>query len=214
MLLLTCATSAEADALRQGLAAAGLDPRRTPVTVTGIGRGATAFAYARALMQRPTGVVQVGIGGAYPAAGLAVGAVAVATQDTYADLGADDDGRLLSVADLGLHLLPGFPGQTFPADPALSAMFAGVQGPFLTVETATGSAANAARLVDRWGPALVESMEGAAGAHACALDGVPFAQVRAISNLVGPRDRAAWAVREALAAVVDVVVAGVRKLIT
>ena len=43
-------------------------------------------------------------------------------------------------------------------------------------------------------------MEGAGVAAAAARHGVPFAEVRAISNLVGPRDRAAWRIPEALAA--------------
>ena len=35
-------------------------------------------------------------------------------------------------------------------------------------------------------------MEGAAFAYACSLSGVPYAQVRAISNLVERRNRKAW----------------------
>jgi futalosine hydrolase len=35
---------------------------------------------------------------------------------------------------------------------------------------------------------------------ACAAAGKPFGEVRAISNLVGPRDREAWRIAPALAA--------------
>jgi futalosine hydrolase len=35
-------------------------------------------------------------------------------------------------------------------------------------------------------------MEGAAFAYACALSGLPYAQVRAISNVVERRNRGAW----------------------
>ena len=38
----------------------------------------------------------------------------------------------------------------------------------------------------------VESMEGAAFMYACLIAGVPFAQVRAVSNRVERRNRAAW----------------------
>ena len=34
-------------------------------------------------------------------------------------------------------------------------------------------------------------------ATACAMAQVPFAELRTISNLIGPRDRAAWRIREA-----------------
>jgi futalosine hydrolase len=48
--------------------------------------------------------------------------------------------------------------------------------------------------------ASIESMEGAAWALACQSAGVPFAQVRSISNVAGPRDRPAWRIPQALAA--------------
>ena len=41
-------------------------------------------------------------------------------------------------------------------------------------------------------------------AQACALAGVPFGEVRAISNPVGPRDRAAWQIGPALDALARV----------
>ena len=43
----------------------------------------------------------------------------------------------------------------------------------------------------------VESMEGAAILQVGALMGVPAGEIRAISNAVGDRDRAAWKLREA-----------------
>ena len=44
----------------------------------------------------------------------------------------------------------------------------------------------------------VESMEGAAFMYACLLRDLPFAQVRAVSNVVEPRNRDAWKMREAV----------------
>jgi len=46
----------------------------------------------------------------------------------------------------------------------------------------------------------VESMEGAAFMYACLVAGVPFAQVRAVSNVVERRNRAAWKLGEAISA--------------
>jgi futalosine hydrolase len=48
--------------------------------------------------------------------------------------------------------------------------------------------------------ALCESMEGAAAAQICALYGIPFLEVRGISNLVEDRNRAAWRLAEAAGA--------------
>jgi futalosine hydrolase len=40
-------------------------------------------------------------------------------------------------------------------------------------------------------------------ACAAGLAGVPFAELRAVSNPVGPRDRAAWRLREAFSALAE-----------
>ena len=47
-------------------------------------------------------------------------------------------------------------------------------------------------------------MEGAAFMYACLMHDVPFAQVRAVSNAVEPRDRERWRIQEALAALAAV----------
>jgi futalosine hydrolase len=41
-------------------------------------------------------------------------------------------------------------------------------------------------------------MEGAAFAYACRLGGVPYAQVRAVSNVVERRNREAWQIEQAI----------------
>ena len=43
-------------------------------------------------------------------------------------------------------------------------------------------------------------MEGAAFMYTCAVNGVPYAQVRAVSNVVERRNRAAWQIGPAVAA--------------
>lgn len=55
-------------------------------------------------------------------------------------------------------------------------------------------------LDDRWREesADVESMEGAAFFEACLRHGVPFAEIRAISNFVGETDRSRWDIPLAL----------------
>jgi futalosine hydrolase len=74
----------------------------------------------------------------------------------------------------------------------------------LTVSTVTGTAERASALAERYPDAVAEGMEGFGVASACALAGVPFGEVRAISNPVGPRDRAAWRIGPALDALAEV----------
>ena len=56
----------------------------------------------------------------------------------------------------------------------------------------TGSADRAAELRRRHPRALAEAMEGFGVAEAAAAHGLPVLEIRAVSNPVGPRDRAAW----------------------
>ena len=75
-----------------------------------------------------------------------------------------------------------------------------IVGDVLTVSTVTGTAARADWLRARWPDAVAEAMEGFGVASAAQRAGAAFAELRTISNPVGPRDRAAWQLPPALAA--------------
>src|SRR5690606_8092612 len=94
---------------------------------------------------------------------------------------------------------------TVECDAALGALLAqrlpdAVPGEILTVSTVTGTATRAAWLRTRYPGAVAEAMEGFGVATAAARAGVPFAEVRAVSNTVGPRNREAWKIPDALTA--------------
>jgi futalosine hydrolase len=196
-LLVVTAVAVERDAVAAGLGAAG------DVLAGGVGPAAAAAATARALARaeaagRPYGlVVSAGIGGGFaPAA--PVGSVAVASAIVAADLGAQTADGFTPVAELGFgtsrHVPP--PGLAKTLAAALDAAL----GPVLTVSTVTGTAERAAELAARHPGAVAEAMEGFGVAEAAAAAGLPVAEIRAVSNAVGPRDRAAWRIGEALAA--------------
>lgn len=158
------------------------------VAPLGVGRSAAAFALSRLLLRPPAAVVLVGAARAYPDTSLARGDVVVATSDTYADLGEETPDGLADLASIGIRLAPGAPGQTFLHDPRLVQAMSpepAVNAACLTAETATTSAATAARLAARWGPAWCESREGATTAHLCLLESVPCAQLREVTMRVG-----------------------------
>jgi futalosine hydrolase len=158
------------------------------VLVAGIGPAAAAAATSAALAgRRPDLVVSAGIAGGFD---LPLGSVVVASRVVHADLGIE--------APSGFEAL-GAPLDVPGAD-ALAARLGARSGAVLTVSTVTGTAATATALRARYPDAMAEAMEGYGVATAAALFGVPFAEVRAISNLVGPRDRASWRIPEALAA--------------
>ncbi|GIF51810.1 futalosine hydrolase [Asanoa ferruginea] len=195
-LLVVTAVQPEADAVR-----AGLDDRLT-VTAVGVGPAAAAAGTARLLALaeaggRPyTGVVFLGIGGGF-AGRVEIGGIAIATRSIAADLGAESPDGFLPIDELG------FGTARVDADAGLvatlrAALPDAALGTVLTVSTVTGTAASTTKLTARFPDAVAEGMEGYG--VGCAAAGLPFAEVRTISNVVGPRDRAAWRIPAALAA--------------
>jgi futalosine hydrolase len=73
-----------------------------------------------------------------------------------------------------------------------------VTGAVLTVATVTGTAERTAELLARHPDAAAEGMEGFGVASAATMAELPFVEIRAISNVVGPRDRESWRIGEAL----------------
>ncbi|MER5517103.1 futalosine hydrolase [Streptomyces sp. NPDC002763] len=161
---------------------------------------ATALT-AAALDGRPYAlVVSAGIAGGFrPAA--PVGSLVVADEIIAADLGAETADGFVPVTELGFGTV-----SHRPPDPLVRATAEATgarPGAVLTVSTVTGSAARAAELHARHPHALAEAMEGFGVAEAAAAHGVPVLEIRAVSNPVGPRDRAAWRIADALAALTE-----------
>lgn len=178
-MLAVVAVEAEGDAIADAV---------PDVLVAGIGCAAAAAATSAALAaHRPDLVVSAGIAGGF---GLPLATVVVASRVVHADLGIE--------APSGFEAL-GAP-LSVPGADALAQRLGARLGAVLTVSTVTGTAARAGALRARYPDAVAEAMEGYGVATAAALFDVPFAEVRAISNPVGPRDRPSWRIPEALAA--------------
>lgn len=172
---------------------------------TGPGPVNAACALASWLALNDAGlVVNIGIGGAFAEAGLKAGDLAVATTEHDVDTGVEPKEAGNPPLPIGAGTFSFGP---YPTDAEISrTLFEcaanvanAAAGPFVTSATVTATALRAKNLRAAYG-ALCESMEGAACARVAALYGVRFAELRAISNSVGPRDRGAWKVDEALAA--------------
>ncbi|WP_446218037.1 futalosine hydrolase [Micromonospora sp. IBHARD004] len=207
-LLVVTAVPAEAAALQAGLT----DPTVT-VTPVGVGPAVAGAATARLLALaeaagRPyRAVVSAGIAGGF-AGRVAVGGTVLATRSVAADLGAESPEGFIPVDELGMpaELLGG--GVSVPADPGLlgalrTALPAATLGAVLTVSTVTGTVASTEALADRHPDAVAEAMEGYGVAVAAAQAGLPFAELRTVSNPIGPRDRGAWRMKEAFAALTE-----------
>ncbi|WP_406060025.1 futalosine hydrolase [Micromonospora sp. NBC_00860] len=204
-LLVVTAVPAEADAVRAGLT----DPTVT-VTPIGVGPAVAGAATARLLALaeaagRPyRAVVSAGVAGGFTGRA-EVGDTVLGTASIAADLGAESPDGFIPVDELGMPPALLGAGGRVPADTGLlaalrTALPMATVGPVLTVSTVTGTAASTDELRRRHPEAVAEAMEGYGVAVAAAQAGVPFAELRTISNPIGPRDRDAWRLREALAA--------------
>ncbi|MEV5317017.1 futalosine hydrolase [Streptomyces sp. NPDC052687] len=205
--LVATAVPAERDAVARAFSQAGGQESGGPVVIAaGVGPARAAAASATALTEaardgRPFHlVVCAGIGGGF-APEAPVGSLVVADEITAADLGAETADGFVPVTELGFGTVTHRPPAALVRD--VTAATGARAGTILTVSTVTGTAARAAALRARHPRALAEAMEGFGVAEAAAAHGVPVLELRAVSNPVGPRDRAAWRIGDALTALTE-----------
>ncbi|ODA39869.1 futalosine hydrolase [Desulfosporosinus sp. BG] len=195
--LVMTAVAAERDAVLRGL---NHDPR-FDVLVAGVGSVVAAVNTVRAIATNEYSlVISAGIGGGFPGRA-EVGSLVVASQIVVADLGAETAEGFASVDELGFgcshvqieaSLLDRVTGAL------LAAKLPVITGPVLTVSTVTGTVASADELAARVPGATAEAMEGYGVGFAAFDRSLAVLEIRAISNMVGPRERSTWRIKEAL----------------
>ncbi|MFC7306360.1 futalosine hydrolase [Streptomyces monticola] len=200
--MIATAVPAERDAVARALAdAPGFDCLAVGVGPAAAAAGTATALTTAALRGEPYDlVVSAGIGGGFPP-DAPLGSLVVADAVVAADLGAETAEGFVPVTELGFGTVVHTPP---PALVRAAAAATGARtGTVLTVSTVTGTAARCAELKARHPRAVAEAMEGFGVAEAAAAHGVPVLEVRAVSNAVGPRDRAAWRIGEALSALTE-----------
>lgn len=158
------------------------------VLITGAGMVPTAFALGRHLPHNVYNlVINLGIAGSFDRK-IPLGDIAEITEDTFAELGAEDDKKFISIEQLG------FGAGIFRPTSSLNHFTKKVnltKAKAITVNTVHGNDDSIANVVARLNPQL-ESMEGAAFFYACRELKVPCVQIRAVSNYVEKRNRDNW----------------------
>ena len=178
-----------------------IEAHRVQLLIAGLGGVSTTyFLLNECKKKRPSLIIQAGIAGAFSAD--AIGEVLVIAEDRFADLGVEEQKSFKTIFDLGLA-----DANTHPFKKAA------LPNPYTKLLTLTGLrqvnaisvneiSNNAERI--RWhqqnSAPVVESMEGAAFHYVCLLEKIPFIQLRAVSNLVGERDKTKWRMAESIAA--------------
>jgi futalosine hydrolase len=198
IILLAAATTFEIQPAIDALSVGGMGLDVRPF-VTGVGAMAAAWSIMRQIDKgRPGLIVQAGIAGCLT--GQAPGKVFAIGEDQLSDQGVWEEGRFKTVFDMKLADRDAFPftgGQLVnPYRPLLGLTGLPCVGALTVNEITTNP--------DRIGwyqqntTAVVESMEGAALHYVCLQAGVPFLQLRSVSNAVGVRDKTKWDIKLAI----------------
>jgi futalosine hydrolase len=175
---------------------------KVDILITGMGMTPTAYYLG---MQLPASnydlVINAGICGSYSDS-TPIGTVVNVTEECFCELGAENNDHMISLFELGLMDPDDPPYQagkllnnTTPKGSALRGLRR-VRG--ITSNTIHGHPETIRRIREQFHP-NVESMEGAAFFFACMTSGVPFHQIRAVSNFVEERDKSKWDIPLAIA---------------
>ncbi len=143
--------------------------------------------------------MQVGIAGSLDP-GIDLGTVLLISDEYLGDTGVEEAGKFNDIFDLHLAAQDSFP---FSKKALINPwahkynllglpLVAGV-----TVNEITTKPARIKQLIEGYG-AKVETMEGAALHFAALHTGIPFVQLRAISNFAGERDKSKWQLKLSL----------------
>lgn len=227
MIALLCSVQTEAEHLAARMAASRSETLGTKTFISGAlagrevllcagGMGKANAAHAATLLAArfsPVALLIFGVGGAYPSAGARVGDVAIAREEIAGDEGVLTAEGFRDAEFIGIPLLKTSASvvfSTFPASPALldhalrSLAGRARAGSFVTLSTCTGTSSRARELEARY-HGLCENMEGAAAAQVAALHGIPWMEVRGISNIVEDRDPGQWDIPRAAQAAQEAV---------
>jgi futalosine hydrolase len=156
-------------------------------------------------------VINTGCAGAYPASGLSIGGLAVASDEILGDEGVQTSGGWHDLQYMGIPSLihcsrlyhNSIPLSRHASEKAMrladSLGVKLVRGRFITVSTCSGSRQRGEELYQRF-QGICENMEGAAIAQVSLRYGINCLEIRGISNMVDERDLKTWDIPRAVEA--------------
>ncbi|WP_343522781.1 futalosine hydrolase [Pedobacter sp.] len=159
-----------------------VENKKFDLLITGVGMVATAFALGRYLSPQYDLVLNLGIAGTFDRS-IPLGTVLNITEDTFAELGAENGDEFLSITDLG------FGENRYTTKTQIKVALAPAKG--ITMNRVTGSEKSIQTLIERLNP-TTESMEGAAVFYASKQLNIDCLQIRSISNYVERRNKDNW----------------------
>ncbi|HMK02537.1 MAG TPA: futalosine hydrolase [Ferruginibacter sp.] len=143
-------------------------------------------------------IIQAGIAGTF-SKDINPGQTVVVKQDAFADLGTECEEEFKTIFDAGLADKNEFPfeeGWLINKNEIITrSTLHAVKA--VTVNKVTDDLLQKRQICHHFSP-HVESMEGAALHYVCLQEKIPFIQLRAVSNMVGERNKTKWKMKEAI----------------
>jgi len=169
--------------------------------ITGVGVPAAIFELTHYMVNNEVDfIIQAGICGSFSLELFPIGKVVHVSTDCFADLGAVENHTLQTVFELGFEdadIPPYSKGVLVNESSGLAWDYlSAAKG--ITVNTISDSIEHVALYQQKFG-AEVESMEGAALHYVGNVMGVPYCQLRSVSNAVGNRNKKEWNIPLAIA---------------
>ncbi len=191
-ILLTAATNFEIEPFLA-------ENKEVKVLITGVGVPATIYHLQKKLQQKEYDlVIQAGIAGTFHH-DIELGEVVLVKQDTFADIGIEEQKNFKTIFDAGFADKDAFPfsnGWLINSNKHIE-LSSLRQVRAITVNKVSDSMLQKQQAVLHFSPDI-ESMEGAGLHFVCLQEKIPFIQIRSISNAVGERDKSNWKIKEAI----------------
>ena len=165
----------------------------TDILITGVGMVATLFHLQKRIHQMDYDmIIQAGFAGSFTDE-IKPGETVIVQQDTFGDLGAEENNKYQTIFDMHLADKDEFPFTNgwLVNNYGLAGSFTHKKVKGITVNKLTDSLSLTQQREEIFQPGI-ETMEGAALHYICLQENIPFLQLRAISNRVGERDKTKW----------------------
>lgn len=182
--------------------------------VTGVGLLPSSYAIMQLIARlKPDLIIQIGIAGSFNPT-LVLGTAVTVRQEMLADMGVYETDGYHDIFELGLaekNMPPFEQGAILNHHDHLieSASLPAVSA--VSVNEISTSAEKINVFAEKY-KADIESMEGASLHYVCALQNIPFIQIRGISNLVGERDKTKWKIPESMLAATNACINLINKI--
>jgi len=182
------------------------ESERFDCIITGVGQMISAVHLAPLLASKRYSVaIQAGLAGSFTER-FPKRAVVAVSEESLADLGAESPQGFLELFEMGLlrhDASPFVNGRLTSIPPRLRSLLKLPTARSVTVNRVLSDERSIAWVRERFNPEVV-NMEGAAFLYACGVHQVAAHSVRAVSDMVGPRDKDQWDITGAVAALNDV----------